>query len=293
MEEIPIKPPEQKVVKTLRRYLSTRFLQSTSSKVGLGIVVAILLFAIITPHIEPYGPTTIAGAANSPPSLAHPFGTDYLGHDVLSQMAFGSLPTFGVAFLAGIVSVIIGFFAGLLSGYFEKLEGPLGGTTDVFLAFPLVPLLILIGELFVTTNVVMTIVLGILLWPPLTRAVRSEVSSLKKRPYLESAKASGLSDIRIILTIMAPQTIFLAVAYLVINISLGTIVLTALEFLGVGNPNAITLGSILFWAQQYAFVAGDWWWFVAPGLLIALFSVGLGILGLSLEGIVNPRLRRH
>lgn len=284
--------PSKTKLSAARGMISSLF-HNLSALVGIVILVALVLFIIVGQFATPYSPThSFAGLPNSPPSNSHPFGTDFVGHDVFSQVVYGAFPTFYVSVIAAVVSVLIGFFAGIFSGYFGKLEGAIGGATDVFLAFPILPLLILVGELYVATELLVALFLSILLWPPLSRAVRAQVASLKQRPYVEAAKTSGIGDLRIIWTIIVPQVFFLGVAYLIINTSVSIIVVTAVEFLGVGNPNAVNLGSILYWAQQYAFTAGDWWWFVAPGALIALFSVSLSLVGFSMENLLNPRMRR-
>lgn len=267
-------------------------LHRPSSLIGIGTLAAILIFVIAGQLLTPYPPTLTSSSLNAPPSSAHLFGTDYLGKDVFSQVVFGAFPTFGVSLAAAFISVGIGFFVGVFSGYYNRLEGLLGGTTDVFLTFPILPIVILVGELFIATDVLIAVLLGILLWPPLSRAVRTQVASLKQRPYVEAAKTSGVRDLRIVWAIMVPQVFFLAVAYLVINLSISTVIVTAVEFLGVGNPNAVNLGTILYWAQQYAFLPGDWWWFVAPGALIAAFAVALSLIGFAMEEVLNPRLRR-
>jgi peptide/nickel transport system permease protein len=263
-----------------------------SALIGIATLVAILLFVILGQFLTPYAPThSFVGDPNSPPSSAHPFGTDFVGHDVFSQVVYGAFPTFAASLISAVISVLIGFFAGVFSGYYGKLEAIIGGGTDVFLTFPILPLIILFGELYVAKDITIALVLGILLWPPLARAVRAQVSSLKQRPYVEAARTSGVSDLRIVWTIMIPQVVFLAVAYLVINMAVSTVIVTAVEFLGVGDPNAINLGAILYWAQQDAFTAGAWWWFLAPGALIALFAVALSLIGFAMENILNPRLR--
>ncbi len=263
-----------------------------SAKIGIITLVAIIIFVLVGQVITPYSPYTPSGPLNHAPSAAHYFGTDYLGRDVFSMVVFGAFPTFGISLAAAIISVAIGFFAGAFSGYYGRLEGLLGGATDVVLTFPILPIILLVGELFPATDLLIAALLGILLWPPLARAVRSQVASLRQRPYVEAAKTSGVSDLQIVWSIMIPQVIFLAVAYLIINLSIATVVVTAIEFLGVGNPNAIDLGTILYWAQQFAFTAGAWWWFLAPGVLIAVFAVALSLIGFSMEEVLNPRLRK-
>ena len=263
-----------------------------SSRIGIGTLVAIIIFVIAGQLLTPFDPTASSGSLNVPPSTIHPFGTDYLGRDVFSQVVFGAFPTFGISLVASIISVAIGFFVGAFSGYYGRLEGLLGGTTDIFLTFPILPVILLVGELYPATDLLIETLLGILLWPPLSRAVRSQVSSLKQRPFVEAAKTSGVRDLEIVWSIMIPQVIFLAVAYLIINLSISTVVVTAIEFLGVGDPNAVNLGTILYWAQQFAFTAGAWWWFLAPGVLIAVFAVALSLIGFAMEEVLNPRLRK-
>ncbi len=264
-----------------------------SAIIGLVTLVAVVVFVILGEHLTPYNPSqTFVGPINAPPTAQHPFGTDYIGHDVFSQVVFGAFPTFAASIISALISVLIGFFAGVFSGYYGKLDSIVGGSTDVFLTLPILPLIILFGELYIATDFVIALLLGLLLWPPLSRAARAQVASLKQRPYVEAAKTSGVSNLRIVFSIMIPQVVFLAVAYLVINMAISTVIVTAVEFLGVGNPNAINLGAILYWAQQDAFVAGDWWWFLAPGVIIALFTVALSLVGFSMENVLNPRLRR-
>ncbi len=294
-ETQPLFESEQQEQRTLRRRVFPFFSflpRRPSALIGITTLAVVIIFVIIGQVLTPYSPTLTSGPANSPPTTIHLFGTDYLGKDVFTQVVFGAFPTFAVSLGAAFISVFIGFFGGVFSGYYNKLEGLIGGTTDVFLTFPILPIVILVGELFIATDTLIALLLGILLWPPLSRAVRAQVSSLKQRPYVEAAKTSGVKDLRIVWTIIIPQVFFLAVAYLVINLSISTVIVTAVEFLGVGNPNAVNLGTILYWAQQYAFIFGDWWWFVAPGILIAIFAVALSLIGFSMEEVLNPSLRR-
>lgn len=287
----PHAKPKEFVYSRIRTPIGLLFRRS-SAKIGIITLIGIVAFVLLGQAINPYSPYAATGPINHPPYEVHYFGTDYLGHDVFAQVVNGAFPTFGISLAAALISVAIGFFAGAFSGYYGKLEGLLGGATDIVLTFPILPIILLVGELFPVSDLFIAALLGILLWPPLARAVRSQVTSLKQRPYVEAAKTSGVSDLQIVWSIMIPRVIFLAVAYLVINLSIATVVVTAIEFLGVGNPNADNLGTILYWAQQFAFTAGAWWWFLAPGVLIAVFAVALSLIGFSMEEVLNPRLRK-
>lgn len=262
-----------------------------ASRAGLAIIGAIVVMIVAGPYIVRYSPYAISSAVNAPPSLAHPFGTDYRGADVFSQVVYGAYDSLFVAVIASLGSVLLGSVVGMFAGYFRSLEGALSGVGDVIMALPTLPFLVLLGLLFLATDFFLASLLILVLWPPVSRSIRAEVASIKKLPYVDAAKVSGYSDLRIIFRVIFPQIGPISMAYFVLNTSIAVILVTALEFLGVGNVTVVTWGSILFWAQQYAFFAGDWWWILAPGLIISLFATGLALVGYAVEEVTNPRLR--
>lgn len=265
---------------------------SKAAKIGIGIVLAIFVMVLLGPFFVHYSPYAINYAQeNKPPSLAHLFGTDYRGRDLLSQVIYGAYPSLLVGFLAAIGAVVLGFFAGVVAGYYRKLEAPVSGATDVILSFPNLPLLIVIGSLFLVTNQLLIGALILVLWAPAARAVRAQVQTSKKLGYVEAAKMSGMSDFQIVLRIIIPEVASIAIAYFILLLSVSIILVTSLEFLGIGNPDIVSWGSILYWAQQYGFLLGDWWWVLAPGLSITLVATGFALIGFSFEEVFNPRLR--
>jgi len=276
--------------RSLWNYVVFNFFQKRSAKIGAGILVGILVFVIAGSLLTPYSPYTPSSSVDNPPSFAHPFGTDYQGHDLFSQIVWGSYPTLLIAIVSALGAALIGFFAGVFAGYFAKAEGPLSGSADAILTFPIIPLMILVGVLFFATDLLITTMLIAFLWAPVTRAVRAQVSSIKKLSYVDAEKTSGLSDLSIAIRVIVPEVGAIGVAYFVLNVIFSVSIATALEFLGIGNPTVVSLGSILYWGQEFAFTAGAWWWIVAPGLLISLFATGFALIGFSLEEIMNPRL---
>ena len=118
------------------RYLSTTMFKKTSSKIGAGIVFAILAFVLIAPFFLKYAPMQSTIDINQPPSLAHPFGTDFEGHDLMSQIVYGAYPSLLIALAASVGSVLIGFVVGVLSGYYGKGGSVLAASTDAVLTFP-------------------------------------------------------------------------------------------------------------------------------------------------------------
>jgi peptide/nickel transport system permease protein len=273
------------------RWFRTRFFRTRSAKIGWILIISILALVLIGPFFETYAPTAIAGPPDNPPSLAHPFGTDYLGHDLLSQVIYGAYPSLLVGLIAALGATLFGFVVGVLGGYYGKLEWLLSASTDAILSIPALPLLILIGIIFVVTDQLIIVGLMLVLWAPAARAIRSQVASLKKLPYVDAARTSGYSDQRIIWRVIVPKVGSIGLAYFVLSVSVSIVLATALEFIGVGNPQIVSWGSILFFAQQYGFFAGDWWWVLAPGLAITIVAVGFALIGFSFEELLNPRLR--
>ncbi len=255
------------------------------------MIVGIIVFIVAGSLLTPYSPYAISVSINKPPSYAHPFGTDYLGHDLFSQIVWGAYPSLFVAMGGALGSVVLGFFVGVFGGYYRKLDGVLGGASDVVMAFPVLPLLIMLGSLFPATNLFIMSLLIAVLWPPVARSVRAQVASAKKLPFVDAARTGGLRDIEIVLRIIVPEVGSIAMAYFIVNVSLTIILTTALQFLGVGNPNAVSWGSTLYWAQQFGFYAGAWWWILVPGAIITLTATGFAFIGFALEEKFNPRLK--
>jgi len=271
-------------------YVIHNFFQKRSAKFGAGILIGIFVFVVAGSLLTPYSPYAPSPSIDAPPSLAHPFGTDYQGHDLLSQVVWGAYPSLLVALASAFGAAMIGFFAGVFAGYFTKAEGVLSGSADAILTFPIIPLMILVGVLFIATDLVIALMLIAFLWAPVTRAVRAQVSALKRQSYVDAEKTSGLSDLSIVMRVIVPEVGAIAVAYFILNVIFSVSIATALEFLGIGNPAVVSLGSILYWGQQFGFTAGAWWWIIAPGLLISLFATGFALIGFSLEEVMNPRL---
>jgi peptide/nickel transport system permease protein len=262
-----------------------------TAKIGGGIILAILVFILVGRLLIPYSPTATNFVPNSPPSQAHPFGTDTQGHDVLSQVIYGAYPSMIVGILAAIGAVSFGTIVGICAGYFRRLEPLLTGSADVVLTFPPLPLMVLLGSLYPATEELVTIVLIVVLWPVSARSIRSQVLSIKDRPYVESGRISGMSRAQILHKVIFPEIAPIAIAYFVLTVAAAIVLVTALQFLGVGNPDVVSWGSILYWAQQFAFYNGDWWWILAPGLMITIVALAFAVLGFSIEEVMDPRLR--
>jgi peptide/nickel transport system permease protein len=271
--------------------LARSILKKRSAIVGVAIVLGFVLLILIGRLLVPYGPYQTSSALESPPSLSHILGTDYQGKDVLSQLIYGAIPSMGVGIASALGAVLIGTFIGVLAGYYAKLEGILTGLTDIVIMFPAVPLIVLIGAVRYPGYVEFVLILSLVLWPPIARSIRSQVLSLRRTPMIEVGKMSGMSDLEIVTKLVVRSVATIAFAYFVLTAAASIVLVTGLEYIGVGNPDVVSWGSMIYWAQQFGFYAGAWWWIITPGVAISLLTIGFALIGFSVEEGLNPRLR--
>jgi peptide/nickel transport system permease protein len=228
----------------------------------------------------------------APPSFAHPFGSDDMGRDIFCRVIYG----FRISLFIGVVVVscgmILGSFLGLFAGYYKAAGEIIMRITDVFLAFPSIVLALAITAALgrSLTNTVLAI--SLTWWPWYTRLVYSQVLSIKENLYVESARAIGASDLRIIFRHILPN----CMAPVIVNASLdfGYAILLAagLGFLGIGaQPPDPEWGLMVSQGSNY--IMNNWWMAAFPGLAIAITILGWNLLGDGLRDILDPRLRRR
>jgi peptide/nickel transport system permease protein len=289
--EETIRKRRRGLVARVGEVIFTVLLKKNRSRVGIAILLAYVVLIVLVPHFIPYSPYDSTGLPNRPPSSAHPFGTDSLGRDVLIETITGAYSSIPIGIFTAIGAVLLGFVVGIFAGYYNRLEGPFTGVADTVMTFPPLPLMLLLGSLFPPTDLLLTVIMIVVLWPPIARSIRSQILSLRSMPFVDAAKTSGLTDFQIIRKVLVPQVASIAFAYFVLTVALSIVLVSALQFLGVGNPDIISWGSMLYFAQQFAFYSGDWWWILAPGLSITAVAMGLALIGFSFEETMNPRLR--
>jgi peptide/nickel transport system permease protein len=265
------------------------------AKVG-GVVLGIfVLVAIIGPAIAPYDPSaTTAQATPLAPTLHHLLGTTSSGQDVLSQLLVGLRSTVVLGLLTGLfataLSVLIGVTAGFLGGVAD--EG-LSLFTNVFLILPALPLLVVIlGYLPHAGDIATAVVLSALGWPWGARVIRAQTLALRNRDYVAAARETGERTWRLIVFEVIPNEISLIAASFVGTVLYAILTSVALAFIGVTDVSRWSLGTMLYWAQsQSAIQIGAWWWYVPPGVIVALLGMSLVLLNFGLDELGNPRLR--
>ncbi len=266
------------------------------AKVGVVIIGIFLFLAIAGPYLNPDNPSYMSSVKDvaQPPSWSHLLGTTIFGQDVLSQLLVGIRPTVVIGLTAGVIatflSVVVGVSAGFLGGYAD--EG-LSLLSNVFLVLPALPLLVVIfGYLPNAGNLDTALVLSILGWPWGARVIRAQTMSLRSRDFVAASRETGERAWRIIFFELLPNEVSLIAASFVGTVLYAVLTSVALTFLGLGDLSAWSLGSMLYWVQnQNAIIVGTWWWYLPPGLAVAIFSMGLVLLNFGLDEFGNPRLR--
>jgi peptide/nickel transport system permease protein len=267
---------------------------STPGKVGILITSAILFIAIFAPFIAPYSPNQPnVGPHYGGISAKHLLGTDDIGEDIFSQLLWASRGSIFVGFFAGGISILLGVVIGLFSGYFGgRTDEALMRTTDVVLVLPLLPLLIVIASLFPASVFLVILVIGLLSWPVTARVIRSQTLTLKSRPFVDALKLSGMNDLEIMFKVLLPNQLSLILSYGVFAAVTAVVIEAGLDFIGLGSINNLSWGIMLYFAlSRDALLRGMWWWFLPPGLMIAVFGTGLILLGYGAEraGRISPR----
>jgi ABC-type dipeptide/oligopeptide/nickel transport system permease subunit len=279
-----------------------RFKKNKAALAGLIFIGAIVFIALFSPIIARYPPNYLAslneeGRIRVPPSLKYLFGTDYVGHDVFSQVVYGASSALYVGFGAAAIAMSLAIVVGLVSGYYGGLiDNILMRITEIFLVIPF--LLILLVFLKVVTTIapsgvggltIVTIMIGLFSWAFNARIIRGEVLRVKNYEYIEASKSLGASQGRIILRHILPNVLHIVIVLVTLQIATAILVEAAVSFLGFGDPNSITWGQQLQGAS--AAVKEAWWEGVFPGFFITLLVLGFSLFGNGLRDALDPRLR--
>jgi peptide/nickel transport system permease protein len=268
----------------------------TKAKVGLAMLALFVLIAIIGSWIAPYAPgaTTPGQALPHGPTIHHLLGTTATGQDVLSQLLVGTRSTVVLGLITGVIATLLSVAFGITSGYLGgHADDGLSLIANVFLVLPALPLLIVIlGYLPHSGELSTAIVLSLLGWPWGARVIRAQTLSLRRRDYVAAAREVGESSWRIICCEILPNETGLIAASFVGIVLYAILTSVALAFIGVADLSHWSYGVMLYWAQNgNAVQLGAWWWYVCPGVCVALLGMSLVLINFGLDELSNPRLR--
>ncbi len=273
------------------------------------IVLCLLMFAILMgPFLWTLDPSYVDSNAakmmlsrNKPPTWGHPMGTDQLARDMLARMLSGGRISLAVGAVAMVISVVIGTGVGVLSGYFKRLDGMLMRLTDLFLALPLLPLLLVMMMLFgdavrkvvgpeAGTFLLIVFAIGITSWMSSARIVRGQVLALKEREFVLAARSIGTPDLRLIIRHILPNVISPVMVAATLGIANAIITESVLSFLGLGfPPDFPTWGRLLYDGVDYMQLYPSR--VVIPGLAISLTVLSVNYIGDGLRDALDPRIR--
>jgi peptide/nickel transport system permease protein len=265
----------------------SRLSRSRSASIGLFLVLLAALVGIFGPVLTG-SPTAIGAEPFCAPSLACPLGSDDLGRDMLVRMAHGARVSLLVGFAAAAFSAVLGIAIGAVAGF-------AGGKTDEFFmrvaeAFQVVPqffLAILVVALFGPSLSKIVLVIGILSWPSTARIIRGEFLKLRGQDFVVAARLAGASRTKLIFAEILPNALPQVIVDASMQIASAILTEASLSFLGLGDPDQVSWGQLLFAAQP--FLNQAWWLAVFPGSAILITTLGFNLLGDGLNDILDPR----
>ncbi len=264
---------------------------------GASIIGFFLLLMIVGPYLAPYDPSATNFAPNLTPSASHWLGTTSLGQDILSQLLTGARATMVVALVAGLVATFLAIGVGVAAGYLGgRADDGLSLLSNVFLAIPGLPLLIVIDSYLPVAERSNAFVIGLIIsltgWAWGARVLRAQTMSLRNRDFVEASRIIGESRTRIMVAEIAPNLLPVLASSLLFTILYAIGAYVTLAYVGLTSTSVWNWGTMLYWAQaNNAPLSNEWYWFVPPGICIALVGTGLALASFGIDEFINPRLR--
>ncbi len=301
---LPPNTPQQAGAETRSQWRDAiwQFRSHRGAMVALVLFIMTILFVTVGPYIWTIDPTYVdIRARNSGFSAAHPFGTDQLGRDMLARLMAGGRVSIAVGLTAMFIAITLGSLIGVVSGYFRRLDAPLMRLTELFLALPLLPLLLLMVTLFrepLSQNfgpalgifILIVSAIGATSWMQAARIVRGDVLGLKEREFILAARSIGTPPHRMILRHVLPNVLSPIMVAATLGIATAIITESALSFLGLGfPPDFPTWGRLLYDAVDQMVMYP--WRVILPGLFISLTVLSVNYIGDGLRDAMDPRIR--
>jgi peptide/nickel transport system permease protein len=269
----------------------TAYARNRPAVLGAVTVAAIVVLSVCAPLITPFQPLRGAGAAIAPPQGRYPFGTDDLGRDVLTQVLYGSRVSMLVGFSSAAIASIIGVLVGAPAGYFGgPADDALMRVTELFQVIPRIFLAVLLVALFGQSLLITIIAIGVLSWPPTARILRAEFLSKRELEYVTAARAIGAGPGRLIFREILPNTLGPVIVTSSLLVGSGILLEAGLAFIGLSDPNQVSLGRLIYAASPL--MRDAWWMSVFPGIFLSLIVLGFNLVGEGLSDALNPRLHR-
>jgi len=282
-------PSSQALNRIARAVRSNR--KATAGAILLGIFILVALFPGVIAHDNP---SLDAYRPHLGLSSAHLLGTTAYGQDMWAQLVWGTRNVLEIAFVVGLAATAIAVLVGIAAAYLGGLwDGSLSVITDVLLVIPLFPLLIVIaGYAHGGGTLVLIVVITATSWSYTARQLRAQALTLRSRDFLEAARVRGERKLYIIVVEVIPTMTSLIVASFLTNALYAVLFASSLQFIGLGDPNTVSWGTMLYWAQNNAALqTGQAMWALAPGACIAALGAAFALLNYAFDEVGNPALR--
>lgn len=271
-----------------------RFSRNRGAVIGIIILAIVVLVAVLAPLLFPQSPWRMVQRPFLPPLTMeqYPLGTDALGRNVISGLAYGAQVSLLVGLVSTVAALLIGIPIGALAGYFGGwVDDALMRFTEFFQTVPSFALAIVLVAIFEPSIQSIIAAIAIVSWPPVARLVRGEVMSLRSREYVEAAILSGQTNLTIILRQILPNTLSPIIVLASLMVATAILLESSLSFLGLGDPNMMSWGYMIGAARTV--IRQAWWLSFFPGVAILLTVLALNLIGEGLNDALNPRLARR
>jgi peptide/nickel transport system permease protein len=304
VEEQVLAPTREQTEKfrSLRSDVWRQFKRHKGAVVGLFLLALVVLFTIVGPLLWPIDPYAIdTSIANQGASAEHPMGTDNLGRDVMARVMVGGRISLSVGFAAMLFGLFLGTAAGVLSGFLKKLDAPLMRVTDLFLALPILPLLLVVIMLFreplkntfgeeLGIFLLVVFIIGATSWMQTARVVRGDVLAIKEEEFVVAAHSIGTRKRNVVMRHILPNVLSPVMVSAALGVAAAILTESALSFLGLGFPASFpTWGRLLFDAKDYLQL--NPMRVIWPGVMIAVTVMSVNFIGDGLRDALDPKLR--
>lgn len=261
---------------------------------GIGMLLLLLIIAIFGPLLTPYQPNTQTPFAFEPPSFKHWLGTNNVGQDILSQLIYGArtslLVGFSAAFLATILSAIIGTSAALAGGLYDRIVMRI---VDAFIVIPAIIVIILVAAYLKPNLLVLILLLALLGWQGGARTIRAQALSLKELGHISAARSFGANNLYLIFRHILPDLVPILLMGFIYGVRRAIFMEAGLAFLGIVDPTTVSWGMMMNEALDFCYLNVWRWWLIPPGVALSLTILSVTGIGYTLEGALDPRLRRE
>ncbi|MCC7271993.1 MAG: ABC transporter permease [Alphaproteobacteria bacterium] len=269
-----------------------RYARNRAAVLGLVLVAIVAAMALAAPILYPESPWEMVGRPLLRPfqNPEFPLGTDALGRDVAAGILHGASVSLTIGIVATVVSVVLGTLVGAVGGWYGGwIDDALGRLTDVFQTMPFFVFALALVAILSPSVGTIIFAIGIVTWPPVARLVRGEFLALKSRDFVQACLGIGMSDARIIATQLLPNCAAPIIVTASIKVATAILTESSLAFLGLGDPNVMSWGTMIGQARDLLRTA--WYLTAIPGVVILLTVMALNLVGEGLNDALNPRLK--